>query len=367
MTSSVLIDYIIGALLGLMHGDRLGLPWEMQRSRQIFARTGGKGVTEVVQIPTDHAFKEVAGLPFGSTSDDWGMTAATVRAIISHGPRPFDDFFYLVLARELADELRRCDIGYGSGTKVSIRAMDTWLRGYFHEGRSPLVPAPQLAPLPGKKRVGSGNGAAIRIAPVAIALAFLPQEEPVVMRVGRMTHSDPRASIAAHALASVFMRIMHWHRCGVGTNEIITILRQTTTHDPLLHEVEQLECAFRATEHDVAAHMCSRRLRKVFMNPATLESNASLRKAVGNSVLSWESVPYAIGVFLRNLDDPQAAIREAVNGGGDTDSIASMVGGLVGLLHGADALPGDWKEGKAAQEAEVLARRFHLVLTGGSL
>jgi ADP-ribosylglycohydrolase len=88
---------------------------------------------------------------------------------------------------------------------------------------------------------------------------------------------------------------------------------------------------------------------------------------VGNSVLSWESVPYAIGVFLRNLDDPQAAIREAVNGGGDTDSIASIVGSLMGLLHGLDALPADWKEGKNAQCAITLGYRFYDVLTGGRL
>jgi ADP-ribosylglycohydrolase len=339
----------------------------MQTAAQIFVRTDGDGVTEVVQIPADHAFKEVAGLPFGSTSDDWGMTAATARAIISHGPRDFDKFFQLVLARELADELRRCDIGYGTGTKVAIRQMDTWLRGNFKEGRSPLDPAPRLAPLPGKKQVGSGNGVAIRIGPVGMALGFVPQSQPVLMSIGRMTHSDPRASIAGTALAMFFERIVRWHRSGLGTERIINMLRSRHDFKDMIENLRLLEHEHRANSRKASTHILTNRLRKVLLDSDTLAFNTSLRRTVGNSVLCWESVPYAIGVFLRNLDDPQAAIREAVNGGGDTDSIASIVGSLMGLLHGLAALPTDWKEGKDAECAATLGYRFHNVLTGGRL
>ena len=50
---------------------------------------------------------------------------------------------------------------------------------------------------------------------------------------------------------------------------------------------------------------------------------------------------FATFIFLRYGDDPLFALTEAVNAGGDTDSIGAIVGGWLGALHGARLMPGE--------------------------
>ena len=52
----------------------------------------------------------------------------------------------------------------------------------------------------------------------------------------------------------------------------------------------------------------------------------------------------AAGVYLleRHPDDPAAAILEGANTPGDSDSIATLAGALVGARRGLASLPADW-------------------------
>jgi ADP-ribosylglycohydrolase len=45
---------------------------------------------------------------------------------------------------------------------------------------------------------------------------------------------------------------------------------------------------------------------------------------------------------LRYIDDPEEAIVQAVNLGGDADTIGAMTGALVGALHGDNWFPVRW-------------------------
>lgn len=47
------------------------------------------------------------------------------------------------------------------------------------------------------------------------------------------------------------------------------------------------------------------------------------------------------------------SIRETLAGGGDTDTNASIVGGLIGALHGADAIPQAWRDAVHGCETEL--------------
>jgi len=66
---------------------------------------------------------------------------------------------------------------------------------------------------------------------------------------------------------------------------------------------------------------------------------------LGTSYLVNETVPSAFYCFSRYFDEPEKAIIEAVNAGGDTDSIACITGALSGALHGIDAFPERWIKG----------------------
>jgi poly(ADP-ribose) glycohydrolase ARH3 len=66
---------------------------------------------------------------------------------------------------------------------------------------------------------------------------------------------------------------------------------------------------------------------------------------LGVEVIAPRSVPTAIYIFLRNYQrDFLSIIRSAVNHGGDTDTIACMVGSIAGAHLGVDNLPEKWIE-----------------------
>jgi ADP-ribosylglycohydrolase len=60
---------------------------------------------------------------------------------------------------------------------------------------------------------------------------------------------------------------------------------------------------------------------------------------VGTGLPTQESVPAAFAVLAVAGDDPWLACRLAASLGGDTDTIAAMVGAVAGACHGVDGLP----------------------------
>lgn len=60
---------------------------------------------------------------------------------------------------------------------------------------------------------------------------------------------------------------------------------------------------------------------------------------LGSDVTALGSVPTAVALFLRSPDDLETALVSAVQTGGDTDTIASMVGAIAGARVGLTARP----------------------------
>jgi ADP-ribosylglycohydrolase len=55
-----------------------------------------------------------------------------------------------------------------------------------------------------------------------------------------------------------------------------------------------------------------------------------------------EAVPTAVGIFLIFRHDFEEAVSAAASCGGDTDTVAAIVGALSGAYHGASAIPERW-------------------------
>ncbi|HET7623810.1 MAG TPA: ADP-ribosylglycohydrolase family protein [Verrucomicrobiae bacterium] len=68
-------------------------------------------------------------------------------------------------------------------------------------------------------------------------------------------------------------------------------------------------------------------------------------KALGNGslVLASDTVPYAIWCAAHNLDNYADAISTAISGGGDCDTNAAIVGGIVACFVGQEGIPADWR------------------------
>jgi len=58
-----------------------------------------------------------------------------------------------------------------------------------------------------------------------------------------------------------------------------------------------------------------------------------------------ETVPTVLHILMRHGQDPEEAIVCAVNDTKDNDTIAAIVGAVVGALHGEAALPERWRHG----------------------
>jgi ADP-ribosylglycohydrolase len=70
----------------------------------------------------------------------------------------------------------------------------------------------------------------------------------------------------------------------------------------------------------------------------------------------WETVAAAHAITVLYDDDPERAIGAAAASGGDTDTVACIVGGIVGARFGRSALPERWVAGLAAPAAEACGR-----------
>ena len=71
-----------------------------------------------------------------------------------------------------------------------------------------------------------------------------------------------------------------------------------------------------------------------------------------------EAIAAAVYLFGRHSDDAEAAILEGANTRGDSDSIATLAGALVGARCGIAALPPEWvRDVERSEELQELGRR----------
>lgn len=73
-------------------------------------------------------------------------------------------------------------------------------------------------------------------------------------------------------------------------------------------------------------------------------SPASASSLLGNGsrVTCADTVPFCLWVAARRLTDYPAAVWETVKAGGDVDTTAAIVGGVVALAAGPDGIPAEW-------------------------
>ena len=55
-----------------------------------------------------------------------------------------------------------------------------------------------------------------------------------------------------------------------------------------------------------------------------------------------DTVPFCVWVAARHLDNYEAAIVNTIRAGGDIDTTAAIVGGIVALATGREGIPTDW-------------------------
>lgn len=310
-------------LLGVQVGDALGMPVEIMTPKEILAATEGKGVTGFID-PVQRRIHDTMDLKAGDTTDDWQLTQVVAESLVACG-----DYDQADQAQRHIVALRESTFGWGGTTTQGIQSLI--------DGRDPN----EFPSSPGPGR-GCGNGVAMKIAPIALFMtgryghhAKLPLRE-VVMRHGKLTHPDLRASICAHALAyGIWHVLIHpmRGRCA----------RETFMADVILAAADAEE-ALGEGKWNLRGSVSSI-LDRAF---GSIHAPKLLRNAVGTGCVATESVPFALATFARHYDSFKSGLLEAVNAGGDTDTIAAMVGALLGANSNGNAAsraPESWING----------------------
>ena len=148
----------------------------------------------------------------------------------------------------------------------------------------------------------AGNGPAMRSAILGVTWGHDPAKLRELVRANtRITHTDPRAETGALAVAT-------------------------------------------------AAYLASTGREAEFVVPPEF-ANPPAENVKGFVV---ETVAFALAAWRRHPRDYRAAVMEAVRAGGDTDTVAAIVGGIVGAAVGKEGIPAEWL-GRMAEWPRTMA------------
>lgn len=305
-------DKFRGALVGAVVGDCLGAPFE--------GRLGPVPAGDVERLELG-----ISPLPH---TDDTAMTFALAESVLF---RRCLDQDHLAATLAVTFE-RQPDRGYSSQTAALLR--------HIAAGG----PWRKAAPAQSGGQGSRGDGAAMRVAPVALfAAGDLDEALDLADRAARVTHAHPEAVDGARIQAAA----------------VVLALAQ----DPRV----PLDAA--ATLHRLASMSQTHSLSRQLEHLGDLDPDATADEAarfIGTSVLASDAVPAAVWAVLRSGGSFPDTVRYAIALGGDADTIASMAGAISGALQGRSAIPGAWvQRAEGTDAASLLADRLLLRITAG--
>ncbi|MBI2375675.1 MAG: ADP-ribosylglycohydrolase family protein [Deltaproteobacteria bacterium] len=266
-SSDAFVERARGALVGAAVGDALGFFRENLPPAFAKLRFGSK--------PAHHAGRIRFMRKPGSISDDTQLTVLVARAIANDGSVSVETF-----EKSLGEWLPRA-IGAGRATLRAARAL----------AKGQHAPDPKSL----------GNGAAMRVAPLAVAFGATPKLLDAVRTISAVTHEHPEAIAGAELVALFFSRALL--RLDLDMDAIDRAIHETSTKD-----------APRWRSTLAAAH-------------ASAISTGDLGKTSG---LVFDTLAAALHLFTRFPKDPARGLELLFTKGGDVDTIAAIYAGLVG-------------------------------------
>ncbi|MBU6954764.1 ADP-ribosylglycohydrolase family protein [Hahella sp. HN01] len=291
-----------GSLLGLMVGDAIGLPCE---------GIGPKRVARLFPGPLRHRLFFGKGM----TSDDSEHAAMTAAALARYGS-DVEQF-----ARNLAWRLRwwlaRLPAGVGLATGRAI--IKLWLG--FPARRSGVWSA--------------GNGPAMRAPIIGVALGAEPETLLAYLRAStELTHRDPKALVGAIAAArAAYLAALGQVEIAAYKSDLqrfFTQLEPSTATKAAVSEFNTLLDSL-----DVALQQG--------LTPAQFAQQLGLERGVTGYM--YHTMPIVLYVWLQHQTDYAAGIAQIVALGGDTDTTAAILGGILGAGAGEKGIPASWLQG----------------------
>jgi ADP-ribosylglycohydrolase len=366
-TCGLLKDRIAGAFLGAAIGDALGRFTEFIPSiDEIKRKFGQEGITKFEEFITvyspatasnviPYTDDTVMALVLAKTILEGRQSELSVNAIMDRLARSYVqllgrnryiiDPLFTIRAHGIQN-LKACqilqqyiDCGVPANTPLWwYRNSDTYEKRYFayiaQEG---------------------GCGSVMRAWPIGIIFADnIPLIKELADKQSCITHRHPMARAASVALAVGVSQSLLQKSPEEVAQAMIYAAREFEDRELLykknarrLHCEEVVEASMIANDTLLTSDMLRYALQmaKEGKEPAEVlgifnDKQANFRSSKGY-LLGWsadEAVAAALYIFMRHSDDLQAALIEGANTPGDSDSIASLAGALVGARTGIELL-----------------------------
>jgi ADP-ribosylglycohydrolase len=290
---------LLGAVLGGAIGDAMGHPTEFIRSFQaIRERFGPDGVTGYELWRTE------GGRRFAPYTDDTQMAECVLRSLLWGREQSADlDATMRDMGARFVEWARAPQGGHRAPGNACLAGCRSLERGVpWHEAGGATA---------------GGCGSVMRAYPFGLVFAHdLERAERWAVAHSKLTHRDPIALAASAAMAVGVARVMR--------DEPVELV---------LSEMVAAACRYSPK----TAGMMARAIDEAWsgVGPET-----TLERLEGWA--AHEAIAAAVYLFARHPDDPRAAILEGANTPGDSDSLATLAGALVGARVGIGAFPAEW-------------------------
>ena len=308
-------------------------------------------------------------------TDDSAMTGALADALFSC--RSTRNDLYKHIGHSFAEEFNR-QPGRGYGMAASE------LLPRLHKDKDLSNDPFHEASLLFNGRGSYGNGAAMRVSPVALFAANMDQCIELAEKQAKLTHSN-----ILGWLGGVFQAVAIRLVLNMSTDEVKA---KGKFLDQLSSLMKKIEAEIKSDGNEVESsnnfyssiiEVIKRYLDMYENQTLDMKRMTVLRTELGNEIAAHRSVPLSLFLFLFTLDKtltiqhpetgPQIlppfcnAIFHAILFGGDTDTIASMCGAIAGAFYGSeeDQIPPDWiaacegNERFSNRAEEMYNFRFH--------
>jgi ADP-ribosylglycohydrolase len=344
-------DKISAALLGGAIADAMGWVTEFIKTPKLLAsRHGVDRISDFVswEKKTGGRFNPyIDYVGAGEYSDDTQLTLCVARAVQPDGTVDNDYFATTELTSWLAYARGAGATITGAARALIDRKNARWNDNFFTFRRAKGV---------FDYRFAGANGAAMRIAPIAMANPYdIRQLEREIWRNSIVTHGNPRAVVGAlvygRALAYVIADPSPRFDAFLATlQEFTEAIRLPATDDALAHWrtvwdqgnlFSEFERELNSSKNDMlGAWRFFDAERKAPLKQVYQQIGCFAPATKGSATAT---VAAALAVFLRHGKNFEHAVIEAVNMlGSDTDTIAAMVGSLAGAHAGYSGIPERW-------------------------
>jgi poly(ADP-ribose) glycohydrolase ARH3 len=291
LSQELLQDKFRGGILGCFLGDAFGSGFEGMNPNQAMFHMG----TLSKKFPRSY-------------TDDTDMTLALGESIIQSGE---------IDPEEVAKQFSfTCDLtrGYAIGTIKAVLALRAGLP-WHQVGRIVF------------EKGSFGNGAAMRVSPVGLFYHHhLGELQEAATKQATVTHVHPLGQWGAvMQAATIGWAVNQDPKGSFKKKEVIVHLREVLWRGPIEY--------MRALN----------KIEEMVVQDKKLQAR-ELVQSLGNGVEAHLSVPSACYIAITYSPDFCDAIRAAISLGGDTDTIAGMVGAIVGAHVGERGLPIEWIE-----------------------